>query len=451
MPLPLRQHIRTTLVFGDKRLNLKEVAERIAITTQIPVRIQPEALLPSSRFIRGSSRAGAGGGYATQELATIQLNGIDEALASILDQICAQLDIHWRQLGTGIEFYKVDSRLFELKGLSLRSSAHAALGSNSRSDEGFNSQSGTQIQSNDHEIMEVVRARVETLLTEMGKVSALSGGSSTLLVVDTPEVLDAVDHYLQRENRNLSRRVRLVFEELTVELRDDSETAMNWGVLFNAARWSGSLLSPQQAVSGSFVSGLQLGQGSFQSSEAVISAISTLGTVVRRNTVPVLTLNRRPVTHALRTTFTYIDRVESTPSVSYTGSATPSISISQREQTVGSLLTLIPEALDDGQIMLSVAYDNTTAQPLNTVGVGRGDQALEVQQLTIEGAGMVQQVILDPGKPLLISGFDRSEQVGGERRLNPGASLAFGGSSKHAAKSLRTVILLTAQVEEGVE
>src|SRR5690606_7916842 len=186
-----------------------------------------------------------------------------------------------------------------------------------------------------------------------------------------------------------------------------------------------------------------MGQGNFESSEAVVSAISTLGTVVRRNTVPVMSLNRRPVTHALRTTFSYIDKVESVPTTGYGGSTNYSSSVSQREQTVGSLLTLIPEALDDGQIMLSLAYDNTTAQPLTMTEVGKGAQAMAVQQLTVEGAGMVQHVILDPGKPLLISGFDRSEHIGHERRLNPGAPLMLGGADQHKSKSLRTVILLT--------
>lgn len=448
---PLRQHIHTTLVFGNQRLSLSEVAEKISVAAQLPVRVQAEALLTSSHFLRTSTTGGLTSTYTLNEPTKVLLNGVDEPLANILDRVCAQLDIYWRPYKTGIEFYKVDSQVFELKGLSLRASAHASLGSGGASQEGFSSQSGTQLQSSEHELMEVIRARVESLLTGVGKVSAVSGASTTLLVVDTPDVLAQVERYLQRENRNLSRRVRLLFEELTVELHDDSETAVSWGLLFDTARWSGSVSSPQQVAKNALTAGLQLAEGAFQNTEAVISAISSLGTVVRRNTIPVLSLNRRPVTHALRTTFSYVDRVESSPIVSHTGGTIPSISISQRDQTVGSLLTLIPEALDDGQIMLSVAYDNTTAQPLNTVSVGRGDQALEVQQLTVEGAGMVQQVILEPGRPLLISGFDRSEQLGAERRLNPGAPLLLGGISKHSAKSLRTIILLTAQVEEGVE
>src|SRR3546814_8890722 len=57
---------------------------------------------------------------------------------------------------------------------------------------------------------------------------------------------------------------------------------------------------------------LGLKQGSFQGSDAIVKALSEVGQVVRRSSLPVLSLNRRPVTHAVRTTFSYIDKVQTT-------------------------------------------------------------------------------------------------------------------------------------------
>ncbi|HUG59511.1 MAG TPA: hypothetical protein VL002_14850, partial [Candidimonas sp.] len=122
---------------------------------------------------------------------------------------------------------------------------------------------------------------------------------------------------------------------------------------------------------------------------------------------------------------------------------------SQREETVGSLITLVPDAQDDGQILLSIAYDNTVAQPLKTVTFGDKDNPLQLQQVTIDRNGTVQQVVLQPGQPLDISGFDRSQQETEGRRLNPGIPLALGGSDRVAAQHLATVMVVTAQVEEG--
>jgi hypothetical protein len=169
--------------------------------------------------------------------------------------------------------------------------------------------------------------------------------------------------------------------------------------------------------------------------------------------VPVLTLNRRPVTHAVRTTFSYIDRVQSTavPGMTADGanSSLPAVSISQKEETVGSFLTLVPDVQDDGQILLSVAYDNAVAQPLKTVTFGERGNQVQVQQITVDGNGTVQQIELRPGQPVIVSGFDRSQDQHDRQRLAPGLPLATGGQDSAATERVTTLILITAQVEEG--
>jgi hypothetical protein len=180
----------------------------------------------------------------------------------------------------------------------------------------------------------------------------------------------------------------------------------------------------------------------------VIRALSKVGKIVRRSSVPVLTLNRRPVTHAVRTTFSYIDQVQTTALASGTGMALPSVSVSQRDETVGSVLTLMPDAQGNGQVLLSVAYDNTVAQPLKSVTFGDKNNPLQLQQITVDGNGTVQQVLLYPGQPLVISGFDRIQEQAEGRRLNPGLPVILGGSDHASSQRLMTVIVMSAQVEE---
>src|SRR5690606_25427045 len=104
---------------------------------------------------------------------------------------------------------------------------------------------------------------------------------------------------------------------------------------------------------------------------------------------------------------------------------------------------------EDGQILLSVAYDNTVAQPLKSVTFGDKANPLQLQQVTIDCNGTVQQVALRPGQPMVISGFDRTQEETEGRRLNPGIPMAFGGSDRAAAQRQMTVIVISAQVEEG--
>jgi hypothetical protein len=127
----------------------------------------------------------------------------------------------------------------------------------------------------------------------------------------------------------------------------------------------------------------------------------------------------------------------------------PSISVNQKQETVGSFLTLVPDAQEDGQILLSVAYDNTVAQPLKSLAFGKASNRLEIQQITIDGNGIVQQVELRAGQPMIISGFDRRENAYDRRRLTPNAPLIMGGTNRMSMQHATTLILVTAQVEEG--
>src|SRR5690606_18019203 len=113
-----------------------------------------------------------------------------------------------------------------------------------------------------------------------------------------------------------------------------------------------SLASPAALAAEAGSLGLGISEGPFKGSEAIIKALGRVGKIVRHSRMPVLTLNRRPVTHAVRTTFSYIDKIESTP-VGVAGAlALPAVSVSQKEETVGSLITLLPDAQENGDILL---------------------------------------------------------------------------------------------------
>src|SRR5690606_19790790 len=243
--------------------------------------------------------------------------------------------------------------------------------------------------------------------------------------------------------------VRLVFEELVVQAHDNAEAGLNWELIFNSAKSAVMAGSSSGLAAGASSLGASAASGRFNGSEAIVKALGEIGQVVRHSRVPVLTLNRRPVTHAVRTTFSYIDKVETMSLPPATAMAMPSVSVGQREQTVGSLLTLIPDAQENGLILLSVAYDNTVAQPLRSVTFGDKGNPLQLQQITIDGNGIVQQLALQPGQPVLISGFDHMRHETSNRRLNPGMPLVLGGSDKVSSQLLTTVIIVTAQVEEG--
>ncbi|HUH58464.1 MAG TPA: hypothetical protein VL001_00160 [Candidimonas sp.] len=450
LPLALRANVNTTLVFGDGPMDLSRLAQRVAAVTNIPVHVAPDALLPLEHFGPRLAVAGAGTNAPMPAPTVVSLSGKPEPLARILDRVGAGLGIMWRYENERIEFFRTETRVFNVRALTLNASAEASLGLGaSAQSEGFTSTSKTSLTSSTHDLLAVVRARIEPFLSRAGVLVAEAGASSSIIVTDMPQVLQRISRYLDQENRSLTRRVRLVFEELTVVLNDQAEAGLDWNLVFSSAKAAAALAVPGSAVADAGSLNIGLNHGPFQGSDAMIKAISQAGQVVRRSSMPVLTLNRRPVTHAVRTTFSYIDKVQTTALASGSGLALPSVSVSQREETVGSLITLVPDAQDDGQILLSVAYDNTVAQPLKSVTFGDRENPLQLQQITIDGNGTVQQVVLQPGQPLIISGFDRSQEETEGRRLNPGIPLAFGGGDRASTQRLMTIMVVTAQIEEG--
>ena len=448
LPPALRADVDTTLLFDDGPLPLPAVAQRISRATGIPVHVRPESLLPYDSFV--SRLTLNSGGQAHPPATTVSLNGGPEPLAKTLDGIAARLGVLWRYGAGRIEFYRTETRAFDVRMLSLHAAADASLGLKETGvREGFSSASRTELVLNSHDPLQSVKARIEPFLSRAGVVVAEPGASATLVVTDTPEVLSQVASFLERENRAMTRRVRLLFEELTVLMEDEAEAGIDWDIVFSSARAAASvgMSSPLALEAGGLAASVV--QGPYQGSELLIKALANVGRVVRRNSLPVLTLNRRPVTHAVRTTFSYIDKVETMAQRGVFDTTLPSVSVSQKEETVGSLITLVPDAQEDGQVLLSVAYDNTVAQPLKSVTFGDGENPLQLQQITIDGNGTVQQVALTPGQPLLISGFDRSRQESGTRRLNPGLPLALGGSDRASHQRLTTIMVVTAHVEEG--
>ncbi|MEN4919641.1 hypothetical protein ABE485_13270 [Achromobacter spanius] len=451
LPPALRENVQTTLLLADDA-DLPMLAQRLTAATGIPVRVRPDALLPQDLFL---PRLAISGSLALAAPARIEVRAGPQPLADLLDALAARFSIHWRYEHNAIEFYRTETRVFDLRALSLASKVDVRLGrSGSAEGEGFESTSTTSLSAGEHKALAILRANVLPFLTRSGVIAEPVDGAATLVVTDTPDALERVARYLERENKAMTRRVRLVFEEITLIANHEASAGIDWSALYAAASATAGLAVPGGAPgAGAGIFQAAAGKGPFQGSQALVSALSAMGSVVRHSKIPVLTLNRRPVTHAVRTTFSYIDRVQSTavPGMTSSGAngSLPAVSISQKEETVGSFLTLLPDIQEDGQILLSIAYDNAVAQPLKTITFGENANQVQVQQITIDGSGTVQQIELRPGQPMIVSGFDRKQDQHDRQRLAPGMPLLAGGKDSAASERLTTLILVTAQVEEG--
>jgi len=297
LPPALRADVRTTLVFPGAALDLPAIAQRITLATGIPVHVRPDALLPQERFAPRLA-GGAGLSQAGAAPATMHLAGEPGPLSSLLDRIAAALGVQWRYADQRIEFYRTETRMFNVRALTLNADAEAALGSGTDATaQGFSSASKTRLTGGKASLMEVVRQRIEPFLSQAGVVVAEAGASSTVVVTDTPEVLQRIAQYLEHENRSLTRRVRLIVDEITLAAQESAEAGLDWNLIFSSARIAAAAFMPGANLEQAGGIGLGLKQGAFSGSEVIVQALGQAGKIVRRSSLPVLTLNRRPVSH----------------------------------------------------------------------------------------------------------------------------------------------------------
>lgn len=450
LPEALRAQVETALMFPGGRVDLPTLGEQVALATGIQVRVRPDALLPQEAFLpRLTLVQGAAAG--TPAATRVSLPAGLHPLPRLLDLAANRLGTYWKYEAGAIVFYRTETRVFNVRALTLKASAAASLGRTGSGGSGaFESASSTRIESSGGDALGAVRAKLEPFMTRAGTIAVNGDASGLIVATDTPEALDRIAVFLDRENKALTRRVRLMFEEIELVAKNQSEQGIDWNLIYRRTQDAVQGGSPKSLVSDIAGTGLDvsLAGGRWAGSSLVLKALSEVATITRHTTVPLQTLNRRPVTHAVRTTFTYIDQVQVTTVASSAGTSTAP-SVTQKEETVGSFLTVIPDAQDDGQILLTIAYDNTVAQPLKTLAFGTSGNQVQLQQKTVDGMGTVQQVELRPGQPVLVSGFERSQDQYDKRRLDEDAPLLLGGSGKAARERRNTVVLITAQVEEG--
>lgn len=448
MPASLRRSVPITALYQRGTVDLPTALRQVGDASGLIITATPDALLPPSSFAsRMSSKDNP-----IQGPARVQLQASNVPLWQLLDDIARQADVSWRPVPTGAEFYRVETKIFHLAAMAQVATTAATLGRNAGTNNVFESQSKTGFTTKDQNLIAGMVATIDALLTVSGK-AVVSEEGQTVVVTDTTQALARVTKYIEDQNRQMSRRVRVLIESIEVVSKDNNDNGLDWDLLYKTASNAVSLVSPATLV-GSQASALgvtRTGSGQSSGSKVIVNALNEIGTVVNHRTFPFTTTSGRPVTQAIRTTFNYVDQVQATAiSSSLISTTAQAPTVTQKEETVGTFVTLIPTAKNDGTIFLSVSFDVTSAQPLQAFTVGSGASAVTVQQKTIDGTGVIQEVPVRSGQTVVIGGIETNSNSLTSRRMGAGLPMLLGGSDSGRNQKTRMVLLVTAIAEEGV-
>lgn len=187
------------------------------------------------------------------------------------------------------------------------------------------------------------------------------------------------------------------------------------------ATFSATVISPQSRAN---------------ATSAVISALSDQGTVRRKTSASVTTLNDQPVPVQVATQTSYLAQV-STTNTANVGSQT---SLSPGTVTTGFNLTLLPHILDDGTVMMQFYTNISSLTALTTFQSGSGSNSESIQLPTVDTRNFLQRISMKSGQTLLIGGYEGVVDNGTQSGVGSPANYAFGGG--YTAQRSREVIVI---------
>ncbi|APR38333.1 PilN family type IVB pilus formation outer membrane protein [Paraburkholderia sp. SOS3] len=474
--------------------SLQEFAEHIARLTHVPTRVAPNALagsrtpaavaptvpvigaapppLPTLPGLtaEGSGRGAAASAGVAQPTHIAYRNG---DLRGLLDAAATRFGVSWKFADGAIVFFFTDTRTFQVSAIPGDATINANVMSGSTSDgssassNGYGSSSGggagimaggaggggtPSVTSNNTantvvnsqlSVFNSLRASIQAMLSPYGSVVS-SPATGSITVTDTPDVLDRVASYMDEENATLSKQVLINVTVLSVTQSAQDSYGINWNAVYQALGTAFTVTNtfPTTATNPvSFAAQVITPSSRAAGTQAMISALSSQGTVRRKTSASITTLNNQPVPVQVATQQGYLASV-STTNTANVGSQT---SLVPGTITTGFNMTLLPHLLDNGTVLLQFYTNISSLVDLQTVTSG-GQQ---IQTPDVDTRNFLQRVSMKSGETLVLSGYEGTNDNLAQQGVGKPTHYFFGGGYDGTRQREVIVILITPIMMNG--
>lgn len=384
-------------------------------------------------------------------------------LSGLLSQIATDLDLLWYYENNAIVFYETETKTFTLYALGTDVSYQTAV----ETDDG----NQVSLESTLQEWTEIEAAIAGIIGKTENAGFTVSRSLGTITVTAPPSVLARISDYIERQNRRLSQLVTIDVKVLQVSISNDSAFGLNLAAAINAASGLDIVANPKnnlatteassmniavlsntvsamagathlengQTVAGAYTAD-QIKNGSLSAvagSNALIEALAKQGKVSLVTNVGVTTRNNRvaPVNNT-RTTG-YIKRFESRNFTTVESST-----VDQDDLETGFSMQLLPNILENGRILLLFRMSVRELLKMSTQTIGE----VTLQLPEVEERSFMQEVIMESGQMLVVSGFEKQTNNDTRYGLGDPDFMALSGSRETSAQRDVLVVILTPQV-----
>jgi len=384
-------------------------------------------------------------------------------LSGLLSQVATDLDLLWYYDKNSIVFYETETKTFTLYALGTEISYQTAV----QTDDG----NQVSLESTLKEWDEVENAISGIIGKADNADFTVSRSLGTITVTAPPSVLARVGEYIARQNKRLSQLVTIDVKVLQVSISNDSVFGLNLAAAINSTSGLNLVANPKNnlasteassmniAVLSNTVSALtgathiedgkivegaytqdQIANGSLSGaagSNALIQALAKQGKVSLVTNVGVTTRSNRvaPVNNT-RTTG-YIKRFESRNFTTVESST-----VDQDDLETGFSMQLLPNVLENGKILLLFRMSVRELLKMSTQTIGE----VTLQLPEVEERSFMQEVIMESGQMLVVSGFEKQNNSDTRYGLGDPDFMALSGSRETTAQRDVLVVILTPQV-----
>ena len=427
----------------NEPVSLQQLANKVTAITGIPVKIDSQ--------------------IDTEKLKKTINIAYTGKLSGLLSQVATDLDLLWYYDKSAIVFYETETRTFTLYALGTDVSYQTAV----ETDDG----NTVSLESTLKEWDEIESA-LETIIGDSANSTfTVSRSLGTITVTAPPSTLARVGDYIERQNKRLSQLVTIDVKVLQVSISNDSAFGLNLAAAINSASGLNIVANPKNnlttteansmniavlsntvsAITGAThmegnteVSGAytqdQIKNGSLSGlagTDALIQALAKQGKVSLVTNVGVTTRNNRvaPVNNT-RTTG-YIKRFESRNFTTVESST-----VDQDDLETGFSMQLLPNVLENGKILL--LFRMSVRELLRMQQQTIGEVTLQLPE--VEERSFMQEVIMESGQMLVVSGFEKQENNDMRYGLGDPDFMALSGSRETSATRDVLVVILTPQV-----
>lgn len=298
-------------------------------------------------------------------------------------------------------------------------------------------------------VWEDLKTTLSHLVSKDGSVE-VSQATTTVTVHDHPENVLAIERYLNKMNKELSKQVALQVEVLEVTLNKGFNYGINWDLLFKSMDsqfgFSGNLAQPVTIpFSDADLTGFTFTHGA---TSMFLNALQEQGKVSVLTRPKVVTLNNQIAEIGINTMTSYLAKVSTTTFPGSEGTTTQSMTPGWI--TDGLTLYVLPKVQND-KVFLQLSSTLSKLQKLSTFPkdssiaslVASGQQVDQIQTPTITVKRFNQRAMVPNGSTLILAGFKQLSSQTNQQDMFGAKPLGGTGGSQ---TDTETIVLITPTV-----